>query len=72
MSENVSEIQVSSEEKLDFEVKITRTHYGYVKVRARNKDEARSAVEQMDQRKMLTYYKEQFEFVTVCEATELA
>ena len=52
-------------EKKEFHVGITRTSYGYVRVHARNKNEAERAVKQMRKQKLLGYYKERCTFINI-------
>lgn len=58
------------EEKQEFTVRIIRNGYGFVKVRARNKNEAKRTVESMPQRRMLKFYKHEFEFVSVGDVSD--
>lgn len=55
--------------KHEYLVEVNRIGYGYVRVRARSKDEAENVVARMNKKKLLTYYKEKYEFVNTGKAT---
>lgn len=58
------------QEQKEYQVKIVRHGYGYVRVRARDKNEAKRAAESMTNKRLLQYYKHEFEFVEVGEVFE--
>ena len=58
--------------KEEFIVDIRWTSHGRVRIRARNKDEARSVVTSMSRARLAKFYKEQFKFVLVGDVTKPA
>lgn len=59
-----------AKEQQEFHVEVIRTSHGYVRVHARTKNEAKKAVESMDKKKMLGFYKHRFEFTNIGGVTK--
>jgi hypothetical protein len=70
MSDELEKVEQPEEEKQEFHVRIERINCGYVRVYARNKNEARKATESMSKKKLLGYYKHRFDFVKIGEVVE--
>jgi transcriptional regulator CtsR len=68
ISENGEQSKEKLGEKREFHVEVKRHGYGYVRVLAHSKDEAIKAAEAMNVKRLLSYYKEKYEFVTTGEA----
>jgi hypothetical protein len=58
------------EEKQEFTVKIVHHRYGYVKVRARDKNEAKRVTESMARNRLMKFYKHEFDFVNIGEVLD--
>lgn len=69
MSENQIELKpTDSPNQVEYHVQIDRHGYGYVKVLARSKNEAEEVVKKMNQKRLMNYYNEKCEFITIGEA----
>lgn len=66
----LQKIKKDTRPKKEFHVEVRRQSYGYVRILARDKNEARRVVEQMEQKRILQYYKERFELLKVGKATK--
>lgn len=57
-------------ESKEYEIEIRRTSHGYVKVKARSKEQAEEAVRGMHKKRLMGFYKEKFAFFNIGEVTE--
>ena len=54
--------------KEEYIVPIIRHNHGYVRVRATSLEEANRAISQMNRRRLLSFFKGQYEFIEVKKA----
>jgi hypothetical protein len=57
-----------SETKEEYIVPIVRHGYGYVRVRAKSLEEATKTIKSMNRKRLLSYFKGEYEFIEVKKA----
>ena len=58
-------------EPQEYEVEIQRTSHGYVKIKARSKEQAEKVIRNMHKTRLMTFYKERFVFLNFGEIKEV-